>query len=137
MRPISAAIAGAALALTLTGCNLTTPQPGGAPTGANAYEMEDVVWVAPAFDDATLQFSGGQMSGQAPCNGYSGENLATWPAFDFDAGEVAVTLMACPNDALETAFFAALRAATRAAITGDGALVLSNAAGPLIRFEPS
>ena len=117
------------------GCNRTTPPAGAAPTGANAYEMAEVVWVAPRFDAASIQFSDGRMSGAAPCNSYSGAIPVDWPAFGL-ADDMISTAMSCPNDAVEQAYFAALRAATRAVIAGDGALVLSNDSGPLIRFEP-
>ena len=130
--PTLAAVAGAIL---VTGCNLTTPPAGAAPIGANAYEMAEVVWVAPEFDAATIQFSDGRMAGAAPCNSYSGAIPVDWPAFGL-ADDMISTAMSCPDDAVEGAFFDALRAATRAEIAADGALVLSNDGGPLIRFEP-
>lgn len=59
----------------------------------------------------------GQVSGNAPCNRYAGRYDGTLP--DFRPGPLRVTRRACPDLALEQAFFQALAAVTRAETTAD------------------
>lgn len=75
----------------------------------------------------------GRYSGRAPCNRYSGQNGAAWPALSF--GQPAVTRMACPELAAEQDFLAALTA-VRQAQSKDGRLVMRAGTGPELVFLP-
>lgn len=76
---------------------------------------------------ATLAFDGGgQISGEAPCNRYSGRMAAPYPWFE--VGAIAVTRRACPDLAAEAAFFAALATMSLAEVSG-GTLILSTPEG--------
>lgn len=66
----------------------------------------------------------GQVSGRAPCNRYAGRYDGTLP--DFRPGPLRATKMACPDLALEGAFFRALTAVTRAEATGGGLVLTGN-----------
>jgi heat shock protein HslJ len=100
--------------------------------GSSPYDDPATTWIAEDFAGATLIFHRpDQLGGQAPCNVYGGNQTAQWPAFH--AKGVFSTEMACAELTTERAYFDALGKATKAALE-DGALVLSDATGPLIRF---
>lgn len=88
---------------------------------------------APFPARATLSFpEPGRVTGNAPCNSYSGALTAPYPWFE--TGAIATTKRACPALAQETAFFTALSQMTLAEISG-GVLILSNAAGRQMLFR--
>lgn len=104
-----------------------------------AYGGADQVWTLTEIDGAdfgataTLAFPGAAtISGQAPCNSYSGSMDAPYPWFE--ARDLAVTRRACPDLALETRFFEALQAMTLAEVSG-GTLILSNDKGREMVFR--
>lgn len=81
---------------------------------------------------ATIDLSTpGQVSGNAPCNSFSGVLAAPLPAFD--ASTITSTEMACDDLPAEGQFFAALTAMTRAEVS-DTRIVLSNVAGRSMIF---
>lgn len=106
-----------------------------------AYGVDDHVWQvtelrgAPLVARATLHFPQiGQITGDAPCNSYRTTMHVPYPWFG--VGPVIRTKRACADLAAETAFFAALQAATLSEVTPD-TLILSNEAGdPLLVFKP-
>ena len=104
-----------------------------------AYGGADRIWTlkllngAPFPARATLTFpKQGEIAGEGPCNRYFGAMSAPYPAFD--AGPIGSTRMACPEMPAETAFLAALEAATLSQ-AGDETLVLSNADGLEMVFK--
>jgi heat shock protein HslJ len=104
-----------------------------------SYGAKEVVWQLVELDGkpfdarATLSFADeGALSGQAPCNRYSGQQSAPYPWFQ--AEKIAVTRMACPQLAAETAYFEALSAMTLSEVSGE-TLILSNDAGREMVFE--
>jgi len=146
----------AATALALAGCasgpaaeGPASPNPGAtapAPTGtATAEEAPmDGEWQLTGGSDAagdivvngvpvTLLVSQGAVSGQAPCNTYTG-------GVSDDAGTlyfspIAQTLMACADDTLtelETRYLAALQASTSATV--DGETLTLDSADATLRF---
>lgn len=74
----------------------------------------------------TLEFGNGEVSGQGPCNTFSGPVAVDGP--NIVIGPLASTQMACPDLELEGAYFAALEAARSWAIDA-GDLVLSDESG--------
>lgn len=79
---------------------------------------------APFDAPATLQVDGaGQVSGNGPCNSYSGQLARPFPAFG--AIEITATEIGCADLAAETSFFTALASMT-VAQTGAFTLTLSN-----------
>ena len=105
------------------------------------YGAADRVWVLTELDGAafpekaTLQFpEPGTIAGNAPCNRYSGAMTAPYPWFE--AGQLAVTRMACPNMAAESVFFEALSGMTQSEVSGD-TLILTNEAGREMVFKAS
>lgn len=83
---------------------------------------------------ATLGFADqGALSGQAPCNRYSGEQSAPYPWFT--AEKIVTTRMACADMAAEAAYFQALAAMTLSEVAG-GMLILSNDSGGEMVFTP-
>lgn len=84
---------------------------------------------------ATLTFGeDGRISGQAPCNRYSGTNTVPYPWFK--TGPVAATKMACPDLGAESAFFTALDGMTQSEVLED-TLVLRNEDGAEMVFKAS
>lgn len=82
---------------------------------------------------ATIRFPDeGRITGEAPCNSYSGTQAAPYPWFD--PGPIAATRRACPDLDAEAAFFAALEAMTLAEVTGD-VLILTDADGREMVFR--
>jgi heat shock protein HslJ len=82
---------------------------------------------APIPGTATISFpEPGRISGQAPCNVYSGALKAPYPWFEL--GPLAVTRRACLTEGGEAAFFRALESMRLVKVT-DGALRLWNETG--------
>lgn len=78
----------------------------------------------PTAARSTMQFpEPGRISGQAPCNRFSGEVTVPYPWFA--TGPLAATKMACPDLAAEDAFFDALGAMTESEVNGP-VLILRN-----------
>ena len=89
---------------------------------------------APFTGHATLSFPGpGLISGQAPCNSYSGSSDIPYPWFD--GTRLAVTRRACPEMATEAAFFEALADMTVAEISGPVLLLTAPGTGRSMVFE--
>ncbi len=104
-----------------------------------AYGADKATWRLVEIDGqpfaarATLEFADeGKLSGQAPCNSYSGKQTVPYPWFR--AVEIVSTRKACPDLAAETAYFEALAAMTLSEVSGK-ALILSNDAGREMVFE--
>lgn len=94
--------------------------------GETSWQLESLDG-APFAATATLQFPAeGQITGRAPCNGFSGRQTKPYPWFG--TGPLRSTRRACPDLAAEQAFFAALEAMSLAEVQGD-TLILSNEAG--------
>lgn len=111
----------------------------GADETLTAYSDPDILWQLDELDGspfpatATLQTQpGGRISGQAPCNSYSGEVTVPYPWFAL--GPVAATKMACPDLAAESLFFDALSSMTLAEVSGP-VLLLSNDVGRIMVFR--
>ncbi|MEM6304877.1 MAG: META domain-containing protein [Pseudomonadota bacterium] len=85
---------------------------------------------------ATLYFTDRhRIAGDAPCNSYTATMDIPYPWWG--TGPIAATRRACPDLALETAFFTALSEATLSS-TRDDQLVLSAEDGtPLLVFTPA
>ena len=105
------------------------------------YGAAERVWVLTELDGAafaakaTLQFpEPGRIAGDAPCNKYSGAMTAPYPWFE--AGQMAVTRMACPDLVAESAFFEALSDMTQSEVSGD-TLILTNEDGREMVFKAS
>ena len=103
--------------------------PVAAEDAASPYDDPGAEWVLTALDGtdfearATLVFAEtGRVAGQAPCNRYTGAMIADFPAFA--TGPLAVTRMACPEGATETAFFQALEAMEHAEMRADVLVLL-------------
>jgi heat shock protein HslJ len=75
----------------------------------------------------------GRISGQAPCNNFSGRWAGDWPVVGF--GPFRSTKRACEALALEHRFLAMLRGMTRAEMRMGG-LVLSDENGVEMVFSP-
>jgi len=106
-----------------------------------AYGAADRVWVLSELDGtpfpqrATLTFpDAGTIAGKAPCNSYSGAMTVPYPWFE--AKNLAVTRMACPDLAAETQFFSALSDMTLSEVAGD-VLILSTDSGREMVFKAS
>jgi len=106
-----------------------------------AYGAAERVWTLSELDGAafsqraTLSFpEAGKIAGLAPCNTYSGAMTAPYPWFE--AGQLAVTRMACPELAAESRFFSALSDMTLSEVSGD-MLILSNETGREMVFTAS
>lgn len=74
----------------------------------------------------------GVISGEGPCNSFSGKQEAPYPWFEVKA--IAATKRACPDLSQEAAFFAALRFMTLAEVSGD-VMILSTPDGREMVFE--
>ena len=82
---------------------------------------------------ATLSFpEKGRFAGTAPCNRYFGTIDVPYPWFE--ARQIGITKMACPDLAAEGLFFAALAEMTLSEVSGD-TLILSNDAGQEMVFK--
>jgi heat shock protein HslJ len=103
------------------------------------YGGPDLVWHlkelgnAPFSAQATLSFpKSGEIAGQGPCNSYFGAVAGIYPAFD--AGPIGSTRIACPELAAESAYLAALEAATTAEVTKEQ-LILTGPDGIKLLFK--
>lgn len=75
----------------------------------------------------------GRIAGQGPCNRYSGPNQSALP--ELRIGPMISTRMACPEMALEAAYFSALSAVTGAVLGKDDLLVLTADDGRSLVFR--
>lgn len=129
----------AGLLLVLVGCGPEGPA-GSAGEDAGDGALEGTEWVlvdgSPTVEGypITLRVEGGEISGTAACNSYSGTVDVTPDTIA--VGDLAQTEMACPDPGVhdsESAYLEALRAVERYERTG-GELVLFGA-GNELRFE--
>ncbi|MEP2781808.1 MAG: META domain-containing protein [Pseudoruegeria sp.] len=104
-----------------------------------AYGAADTVWQLAEVNDqpfparATITFpEEGKISGQGPCNTYSGTQSVPYPWFKAEG--IAATRMACEDLEAEGSFFAMLMSATLVEIGGD-VMILSNETGLKMIFE--
>ena len=104
-----------------------------------AYGAGDQVWALHEIDGqtfaapATLRLqAGGQITGDAPCNSYSGTLTAPYPWFEI--GDLSATRTACPDLEAEGFYFAALMAMTQSEVSGD-VLILRNDDGHEMVFK--
>ncbi|NGM45676.1 META domain-containing protein [Rhodobacter sp. SGA-6-6] len=81
-----------------------------------------------------LDESGKRVSGQAPCNTWSGR-IVTTPSPEWAIRDVVSTEMACPDLAAEQEFYAGLARATHMAV-GIGYLRLTDTKGFTMEFVP-
>jgi heat shock protein HslJ len=87
---------------------------------------------APFAADATATLTeDGRIVGQAPCNTFHADYVGRWPNLGFEAA--ASTRRACPDLALEAAFFAALDRIDHAELLTDS-LLLTGHGGASLRF---
>ena len=100
---------------------------------------DGATWVLRSIDGtpfaarATLTFpEEGTLAGEAPCNGYSGQQTVPYPWFS--AERLITTRRACPDLEAETRYLRALGDMTLAEIAGD-TLILSNDAGGEMVFR--
>lgn len=105
-----------------------------------AYGAAGEVWRLIEIDGApvsnpnvTLEFpEEGRLSGQGPCNSYSGQQSAPYPWFK--AESILSTKRACPDLALESAYFEALAAMQISEVSGR-VLILTNEDERSLVFE--
>lgn len=101
--------------------------------GGDDYVLQEMNGNTISAPTITLNISDtGQISGQAPCNSYSANQSAPYPWFEL--GPIASTRRACPDLALETAYFNALASMTIAEVAGP-VLILSNEADGMLVFQ--
>lgn len=120
-------------------------------SGTNALQGE---WVLESGSDAqgtfidavqpiTLQFEGDAVSGQAPCNSYSGPIVSgpgTSSTGALEFGGITRTEMACAEqeqNLLESRFFEALDAVDRVAVSDDGERLELTGEGVFLSFDRS
>ncbi len=137
---IGVLVAGAAVALLLTGCGDTTPGSGVDPaTFDGDWQLTsgsvDGTDLDLAAGDVTLTVDGEQWGGTSACNQYFA--TATLDGDQVTVGGVGSTEMACdePRMALEAAYLAGLQRVTTAATDGD-TLTLSSGDGVVLEFGP-
>jgi heat shock protein HslJ len=91
----------------------------------------------------TLTFDGDTVNGQAPCNAYSGPVMRGPGASDagpLEFGGLERTEMGCleqEQNLLESRYFAALEAADRVLLSGDGETLELTGDGIFVLFERS
>ena len=86
----------------------------------------------PAPEGVTLDLTEqGQISGQAPCNRYSGPQSVPYPWFE--TGPLAVTRRACAALDAERRYLSLLQSMSLAEVAGD-VLILSNESGEELVF---
>ena len=125
-----AAITTALICLALTACRDET---------VAGYGALDAEWRLSELDGkdfpatATLRFGEkGEITGNAPCNRYFGQQTAPYPWFSVE--NIGATRRACPELDQETAYLSALAEMTLSEIAGD-TLILSNDAGREMIFK--
>jgi len=74
----------------------------------------------------------GRISGQGPCNNYSADQTAPYPWFA--VGPILSTRRACPELAIEQAYFQALASMTISEVAGN-ILILSNDVKDTLTFQ--
>lgn len=134
MRSLQRAAMVAATLVLATGAAVAAASPSPSLTpGPAAAGLEGPLWVPLIPGDqptpagvVTLAFLDGIVSGQAPCNQFSG--LYQLEGATLAIGPISATQLDCPDKGLEQAYLAELAAATGWAVT-DGDLVLTDAAG--------
>ena len=91
--------------------------------------IDSVAFTAPA----TIAFQRqGRVTGTAPCNNWSAEQLVPYPWFEL--GPIAATKRACADLGAEQEFFTALSEMTLAEVSG-AILILSNDDGREMEFK--
>lgn len=102
-----------------------------------AYGAGDTLWVLRSIDGrdfgarATLTFpEPGGISGQAPCNRFSGRLDAPYPWFGLTG--MSATSAACPDLSAESVFFAALEAMTQSEVSGDVLILRNDSGGEMV-----
>ena len=105
----------------------------------SGYTKASTVWTLVELDGnpftahATISFpSKGKVTGQAPCNSYSGIQSVPLPWFKVD--QITATEMACPDLDVEQEFFEALSAMSLGETLG-GTMILSNESGREMVFK--
>lgn len=89
----------------------------------------------PAPAPLSISFAAdGGFAGQAPCNRFFGQRKGNLP--DLSLAPIGATRMACPDLAIESAYFEALEAMRRAEVD-QGHLFLIGAEGRVLEFAPS
>ena len=102
--------------------------------GGQSWDLREIDG-QPLPAPATLVFTEeGQISGQAPCNGYTGKLDAPYPWFGIK--DLAATQAACAHLEAEGIYFAALMAMTQSEVSGD-VLILRNDDGHEMVFTAS
>lgn len=129
-----------ALFVTLVGCVQSAPPTGPSSPADLAPDFSKMDWILTEVDGkaapyrATLNLgTPGRMSGQAPCNRYSG--TLTIDGTSFRPGPIAATRMACADLDGETAYFRSLEKVTTAE-RGPGRLTLSGDGHTLTFVQP-
>ncbi|NCQ23056.1 MAG: META domain-containing protein [Rhodobacteraceae bacterium CG17_big_fil_post_rev_8_21_14_2_50_63_15] len=104
-----------------------------------AYGGDVAIWRLESVDGtpysarATLGFAQeGKLTGEAPCNSFSGTQTAPYPWFA--AKDLITTRRTCPDLAAETLFFSALAEMTLVEVAGE-VLILSNDLGREMVFH--
>lgn len=105
----------------------------------SGYGASETQWVLQEIDGtpfdarAILEFpEEGVLRGQAPCNTFQGAQTVPYPWFQ--AEDIAVTRMACPDLEAEAMFLTTLQEMTLAEV-GTDTLFLSNDAGRKMVFS--
>lgn len=87
----------------------------------------------PAPARATIELiEPGRIAGQGPCNRWFAGQTGALP--DFAVTAIGATRMACPEMEAEAEFFTALKAMTRAEVTGPVTLMLTGPDGRSMEF---
>ncbi|WP_157791910.1 META domain-containing protein [Pseudorhodobacter sp. MZDSW-24AT] len=128
----TASVFACAFALTLAASLPAPAQP--VPADYTAIEWKLVaIDGQPFLAEARIDLATpGEVTGQGPCNRFSGRYDGTLP--DFRPGALVSTRMACADLAAESAMFAALEGMTRAEVTGPTTLLLTGPKGGSMEF---
>ena len=122
------------LILALSGC-VMAPLPPVDPGPAPASWVMQSLNGQPFLSRATLSFTGpgltGPVVGQAPCNGYSGNQTRAYPSLRIT--DLTATEMACDALPDEGRYFAALAAMSQAEALGSQ-LILTSTSGQRMVF---
>lgn len=121
--------------LISAGCGLT-----GRDAGLEGTEWRLAGGSAATFDPlaypVTVSFEDGRIGGQAPVNSFGG-TYSTGAGGSFATADIAQTLMAGSDEAMaaESAFFAALSAASEYRVEGDRLALLGGDGDELLVFD--
>lgn len=125
------------LILTLLSLALTACAGASADLEGTSWQLVDFAGKPPVDDShPTIAFEDGRVNGNASCNSYSGEYSVKGDSIAF--GMMMSTMMACVDNALmeqEQDYLAFLGDVERYELH-DGQLLLTNAAGDMLVFEP-